>query len=85
MEDQLVRATFKCSACKKRFFAEGFKLTRLEQRNKTCLECAVRKRQWLDAQQADPEKYEHWKTVKRAANARYFAKKREQEQQAANP
>ena len=34
--------TIQCSACKKRFYAEGFKVNRLGQRLKTCLECNAR-------------------------------------------
>ena len=34
--------TIQCSRCKKRFFEDGFKVSRLGRRNKTCLECNVR-------------------------------------------
>ncbi len=34
--------TIQCTGCKKRFFADGFKVNRLRQRLKTCLECNAR-------------------------------------------
>jgi len=40
--------TIQCSRCKKRFFEDGFKVTRLGQRNKTCLECNARKKAELE-------------------------------------
>ena len=33
------RETIRCSCCKKKFYEEGFKVNRLGQRLKTCLEC----------------------------------------------
>jgi hypothetical protein len=34
----------KCTQCKKKFFEDGFNVSRLGVRNKTCKECAVRKK-----------------------------------------
>jgi hypothetical protein len=34
----------KCTQCKKKFFPDGFKVNRLGVRNKTCLECAERRK-----------------------------------------
>lgn len=39
-----VQVTIACAGCKKRFFEAGFKVNRLGQRLKTCLECNVRDR-----------------------------------------
>jgi hypothetical protein len=36
------RESIQCTACKKRFFEEGFKVNRLGRRLKTCLECNAR-------------------------------------------
>ena len=38
MEQQLIQ----CSGCKKRFFEDGFKVSRLKKRLRTCLECNER-------------------------------------------
>ena len=35
---------FACSGCHKKFYLLGFKVNRLGLRNKTCLECAARRR-----------------------------------------
>lgn len=35
---------FACSGCHKKFYLSGFKVNRLGLRNKTCLECATRRR-----------------------------------------
>ena len=35
---------FVCSGCHKKFYLSGFKVSRLDLRNKTCLECAARRR-----------------------------------------
>ena len=36
------QALIQCSGCKKKFFTDGFKVTRLGKRLKTCLECNAR-------------------------------------------
>ena len=35
---------FACSGCHKKFYITGFKINRLGIRNRTCLECAARRR-----------------------------------------
>ena len=67
--------TYRCSTCKKQFHADGFKVSRLGVRNKTCLECAERKRTWLAEVRADPARHEKWKLTKRASNARSIARR----------
>ena len=37
-------SVFACSGCHKKFYLSGFKINRLGLRNKTCLECAARRR-----------------------------------------
>ena len=73
------REVIQCTKCKKRFHADGFRVNRLGRRNKTCLECAERRVRELERVRVDPERYERWKAKKRAANARYFERKRAQE------
>lgn len=46
--------TIQCTMCKKRFFEDGFKVTRLGRRLKTCLECNARQRE-----RHEREKCEH--------------------------
>ena len=47
MDQELIQ----CSGCKKRFFADGFRTTRLGRRLKTCLECNARDKVKRDHQQ----------------------------------
>jgi hypothetical protein len=44
MADMADKEIIKCTQCKKKFFEDGFKVSRLGVRNKTCIECAVRKK-----------------------------------------
>ena len=42
--DKPTALIFACSGCHKKFYLSGFKVSRLGLRNKTCLECATRRR-----------------------------------------
>jgi hypothetical protein len=61
--------TIQCSRCKKRFFADDFKVTRLGRRLKTCLECNARGRAAAHRHQARRDAgtldLEHGKICKR--------------------
>ena len=58
------RQTIQCSRCRKRFFEDGFKVNRLGSRNKTCLECAVKKKN--EPQARKPTRCEHDKYTRYA-------------------
>ena len=53
MSGQAQQETFQCSGCHKRFFANGFKVSRLGCRLKTCIECSVRAKAKREAQKCE--------------------------------
>ena len=52
-----------CSGCKKKFFTDGFKVTRLGKRLKTCIECnkrhLVKKQEYLTRKDAGTNDISH--------------------------
>ena len=58
------REIFACSSCHKRFNSEGFKVNRLGIQNKTCLECAARRKSVRHIFTLDGKKYIKCKSCK---------------------
>jgi hypothetical protein len=53
MADTTEPIIIKCSQCRKKFTLDGFKVNRFGVRNKTCLECAARKKVYQAAHKED--------------------------------
>ena len=68
-DDKAPEAPIQCSGCKKKFFSDGFKVTRLGKRLKTCIECnkrhLVKKQEYLTRKDAGTNDISHGAICKR--------------------